>query len=82
MKYSNKETRLMKYLSEVGSITSMDAIKELGDTRLAATVFLLRKKGIDIISTNETNVNRWGERVTYTRYILQEGNSNDKQTVA
>lgn len=40
-----KETRLMRYLSEVGSITLIDAIKELGDTRLAATVFSLRKKG-------------------------------------
>lgn len=82
MKYSNKETRLMRYLSEVGSITSMDAIKELGDTRLAATVFELRRKGINIISTSETNVNRWGEKVTYTRYVLQEEKSNDKQTVA
>jgi len=79
---SKKETRLMKYLSEVGSITSMDAIKELGDTRLAATVFELRRKGINIISTSETSVNRWGEKVTYTRYILQEDKSNDKQTVA
>jgi len=79
---SKKETRLMKYLSEVGSITSMDAIKELGDTRLAATVFELRRKGINIISTSETSVNRWGEKVTYTRYVLQEGNNNDKQTVA
>lgn len=82
MKYSNKETRLMRYLQEFGSITSMDAISELGDTRLAATVFLLRKKGVDIISTNETNVNRWDEKVTYVRYILQEEKSNDKQTVA
>ena len=72
----------MRYLQEFGSITSMDAISELGDTRLAATVFLLRKKGVNIVSTNETNINRWGEKVTYTRYVLQEGNSNDKQTVA
>lgn len=82
MKYSNKETRLVRYLSEFGSITSMDAISELGDTRLAAMVFELRRKGVNIISTSETNVNRWGEKVTYTRYILQEGNGNDKQTVA
>lgn len=82
MKCSNKETRLMRYLQEFGSITSMDAISELGYTRLAATVFLLRKKGVNIVSTNETNINRWGEKVTYTRYVLQEGNSNDKQTVA
>lgn len=82
MNYGNKETRLMRYLHEFGSITSMDAIKELGDTRLAATVFELRRKGVNIISTSETNVNRWGEKVTYTRYVLQEGNNNDKQTVA
>lgn len=82
MKYSNKETRLMRYLHECGSITSMDAISELGDTRLAATIFLLRKKGVNIVSTNETNINRWGEKVTYTRYVLQEEKSNDKQTVA
>lgn len=29
-----------------------------------------------------THYDRGGEKVTYTRYILQEGNSNDKQTVA
>lgn len=62
MKCSNKETRLMRYLQEFGSITSMDAIKELGDTRLAPTVFELRRKGVNIISTSETSVNRWGER--------------------
>lgn len=67
-----KETRLMRHLSEVGSITSMDAIKELGDTRLAATVFSLRKKGVNIISTTEKNVNRWGEKVSYARYVLKE----------
>lgn len=67
-----KETRLMRYLSEVGSITSMDAIKELGDTRLAATVFSLRKKGVNIISTTEKNVNRWEEKVSYARYVLGE----------
>ena len=30
---------------------------------------------------SETSVNRWGEKVIYTRYVLQEGDSNDKQTV-
>lgn len=69
---SKKETRLMRYLSEVGSITSMDAIKELGDTRLAATVFSLKKKGANIVSTTETNINRWGEKVSYSRYALMD----------
>ena len=65
----NKETRLLKYLEDFGNITSMEAISELGDTRLAATVFCLRKRGFNIISTSETNINRYGEKVTYARYI-------------
>lgn len=54
----NKETRLF-----------MEAISELGDTRLAATIFCLRKRGFNIVSTSETNINRYGEKVTYARYI-------------
>ena len=37
---------------------------------------------LKVIEDNETNVNRQSVAVTYTRYILQKGNSNDKQTVA
>ena len=53
---SNKQERLMRYLQEFGSITSLEAISELGDTRLSATIFELRKKGINIISTPVTNI--------------------------
>lgn len=67
---SNKQERLMRYLQEFGSITSLEAISELGDTRLSATIFELRKKGINIISTPVTNTNRWGEKVTFAKYTL------------
>lgn len=67
---ANKEQRLMRYLNEYGSITSIEAIQELGDTRLSATVFELRKKGINIISTPITTTNRWGEKVTYAKYTI------------
>lgn len=67
---AKKEERLMRYLQEFGSITSLEAIQELGDTRLSATVFELRKKGVNIISTPVTVTNRWGEKVTYAKYTI------------
>lgn len=67
---SNKEQRVLRYMQDFGSITSLEAISELGDTRLAATIFELKKKGYAIASTTETNVNRYGENVHYSRYSL------------
>lgn len=67
---SNKEARLLRYLTEFGSITSMEAISELGDTRLSATIFNLREKGISIVGNWEEHKNRWGEKVRFIRYTL------------
>ena len=67
---SNKEQRVLRYMQDFGSITSLEAISELGDTRLAATIFELKKRGYAIASTTETNVNRYGENVHYSRYSL------------
>ena len=36
-------TRLLDYLKNYGSITSLEAIRDLGNTRLSATIFILRK---------------------------------------
>ena len=73
---SNKEQRLMRYLSDYGTITSIEAIAELGDTRLAATICDLRKKGYNIVDTWEERVNRYGETVRFKRYSLQVGKIN------
>lgn len=69
---SKKQNRILKYLQDFGSITSIEAISELGDTRLAATIFCLRKKGYHIISIPQTNINRYGEKVRYAKYELIE----------
>jgi len=41
-------TRLLEYLKEYRSITSLEAIRDLGNTRLSATIFNLRKDGYRI----------------------------------
>ena len=45
-------TRTLDYLHEFGSITTLDAFRDLGNTRLSSTIFLLRKKGYNSVSDN------------------------------
>ncbi len=67
----NQDVLVMQVLCERGSITSLEAVTELGVTRLAAVIWKLRHKfGYRIDSVDETGVNRWGKPVRYTRYTL------------
>ena len=68
-----KEERLLTYLrkSKKG-ITSLDAINKLGETRLSATIYLLRQRGFLILDTYETSQNRYGENTRFKRYVLSE----------
>tara|TARA_A100001515_G_scaffold75355_1_gene59930 strand:+ start:44 stop:268 length:225 start_codon:yes stop_codon:yes gene_type:complete len=63
-------TRLLEYLKEFKHITSLDAIKDLGNTRLSATIYELRKDGYNIISEDLTVKNRWGNNTTIAKYKL------------
>ena len=63
-------TRLLDYLKNFKSITSLDAIKDLGNTRLSATIYELRKDGYNIISEDLTVKNRWGNNTTIAKYKL------------
>ena len=63
-------TRLLDYLKEFKHITSLDAIKDLGNTRLSATIYELRKDGYNIISEDLTVKNRWGNNTIIALYKL------------
>lgn len=66
--------RVLDYIKQFGSITTLEGFKDLGVTRLSARVFELRKAGYNILSKNETSKNRFGEKVNYFRYYLKEEN--------
>ena len=69
MKNTHK-TRLLSYLNQYTIITTLQAIQDLGNTRLSATIFNLRKDG-HIISSNNIKVpTRWGTSTTVSKYIL------------
>lgn len=54
------------------SITSMEAIKEYGITRLSAVVCRLRKGGYNIVGESIPVTNRFGRVVYVTRYTLED----------
>lgn len=62
--------KILRYLWTFGSITPVDALRDLGVMRLAARIGELEAEGIEIIHERETGENRLGEKVTYSRYRL------------
>lgn len=63
---------VLDILKSGDSISSMEAFAEFGITRLSAIVFDLRKRGYNITSKDETTTNRYGGKVTFSRYFLEE----------
>ena len=55
---------------DFGSITTMQAITDLGETRLSARIFELQDKGIKIGSDWEEVKNRYGEKRRVKRYFV------------
>lgn len=68
--------RILNYIEEFGSITQLDALRDLGVMRLASRVSDLRSKGYNIVSKTESVKNRYGESCHIKRYSLGEGASN------
>lgn len=62
--------RVLKYLQENESISSMEAFELFGATRLSAIIFNLRKYGYYIINQNCESKNRYGEKVRFVRYKI------------
>ena len=63
--------RVIRYIKDFGSITTLEAFVELGIVRLGARISELRKGGTIIIGKNETVKNRYGEPCRIKRYYLK-----------
>lgn len=63
--------RIKRHLEDYGKITSLEAINEYGNTRLSATIFILRHDlGMDIVSIPTKAKNRYGEDTHFVTYVL------------
>ena len=60
---------ILWHLKTYGKITSYEAIKEYGATRLADIIFKHRQKGYDINSISLTKKTRFGRNTTIAKYI-------------
>jgi hypothetical protein len=63
--------RIIKYIEEFGSITTMQAFADLGVTRLASRIHDLRAAGYQIERETVRGKNRFGEPVHYMKYSLK-----------
>ena len=59
---------ILWHLKTYGSITSYEAIREYGATRLSAIIFNHRKEGYDIDSIPLTKKTRFGRNTTIAKY--------------
>lgn len=68
----NQTERILMYMRDFGSITQLEAMRDLGCMRLGARVYDLKREGYNIRRETETSKNRYGEDTSYARYRLVE----------
>lgn len=60
--------RILKYMDDFGTISTMQAFSDLGVTRLASRIHDLKQMGYDIESETRYSKNRYGENTHYSVY--------------
>ena len=63
--------RIVKYMTDFGSITSIQAMQDLGVMRLASRIHDLKEMGYHISKEDVPKRNRYGEKVHIARYRLE-----------
>ncbi len=64
--------RILKYMTDFGSITTLDAFRDLGITKLTTRISEMRSEGIKIHGEPITVKNRYGDKCHIHRYTLIE----------
>lgn len=72
---SGKQTQvgdILRYMTDHGSITPMEALQEFGCMRLASRIHDIKTLGYAVGKKMETRKNRYGKTVSYARYWLEK----------
>ena len=68
-----QKERIINYIKTYGSITPLDAFRDLGITKLATVISLMKRKNkITFYQNFESAYNRYKEKVSYMRYWLDK----------
>ena len=73
--------RIIQYIKDYGSITTLEAFTELGIVRLGARISELRKNGVQIEDKPETVKNRYGEKCHIKRYYIKKQETRDNRCI-
>ena len=60
--------RILEYIHMFGSISQLEAARDLGCYRLAARIHDLKNQGHEFSDRMESAENRFGEQVSFKRY--------------
>ena len=63
-----QKERISKYLDDFGSITPLEAMRDLGIMRLGARIWEMIRDGEPIVRETECATNRYGQTTRYARY--------------
>lgn len=67
--------RILDYIERHGSITALEAMRDIGCMRLAARIADLKELGYPIASETVTVDNRYGEKCHVKKYRMDEDNA-------
>ena len=73
----NQNDLVLAYIRAYGSITTLEAFRDLGVARLASRICDLKKQGYTFHKDIAKAKNRFGKNVRFTRYSLIEGGEEE-----
>jgi len=62
--------RIIRHLLDYNNITSWEAFKDYGITRLSGIIYILKKEGYIFTDEWLDTINRYGEPTRFKKYIL------------
>jgi hypothetical protein len=71
-KIMTQKERILRHFNDKGSITALEAMKEYGIMRLTSRICELKDEGYNIKSEFVSSTNRYGEKVSFSKYTLIE----------
>ena len=73
MKKALNQVQLVEeYIRQNGKITALEAVLELGVTRLSARVYDLNKAGLTVNKRMVRGFNRYGDEVSFAEYFIED----------
>lgn len=73
----SQKMRVLKYITDFEGITRAEALTQLGISNLPAVINELRNLNYEIDTETVNDKNRYGQNVTYARYVFHRENKDE-----